>query len=605
MSMRAFMDRREGGFTLIETLVALTIFGMVTIGIVPIVAFSIRSSSVARSHTIAKNFAAETMERIRGLPYFESVKGGATPKRQDVIDLYFPDRLAGSGGSGYGAGNTYTTICSTTAKLPVASAAQACPANIPAGYTVTLKAQFVKPGTITAGTQSFTVATVPVGYSWSTVATETPPAQMLQMNLAVTWTSAGNAKSFEFSSLIGPRQASVEALRGSGSVDFVIKASTGFADAQVPPRTSTLTATLGESESSVSVRGVAGADHSAVGGQLHLSKDEYTDALGTIHQAETVWDLFGINVSRHGPPTSGPSDTTASSISTLATHPDTATQVGFLEGTMSDDALVQVVNELPKASGAFRTTGPSDALSGWINNQAVTGTNSTLKLEPTRPIVELRALLPSTGYTGRLGGTTAAEAIALTDAGGGKVTSRATAEFGRLNLFPTTFTKGDITERGILVIRDFKAEVSCAGVAGSGTPVLTGSWSAKIKYWTDDNNGNSNNGKYSVEKTISGNTDGTGTPLSIVEDGGNPRVYDDVDDTKDLFLFRTPTTPGYLDTLATTTGVQSRVTPDGSTTSVNLTSAIHIQTAPTNPAIPGSTVSITIGKLSCEAVDAR
>ena len=143
------------GFSLTETLVSLSIFSLITLGMAPLMAGSIRGTALARSYTVGKNFAAESMERVRGFPFFESMKGAATPPRQDVLDFYFPDRQSGASGSGFNAtANTYTTICSNTEKLPAASAVQACPAEHPRRFQRDVRRQLREAHRQSSGTSS-------------------------------------------------------------------------------------------------------------------------------------------------------------------------------------------------------------------------------------------------------------------------------------------------------------------------------------------------------------------------------------------------------------------------------------------------------------------
>ncbi len=151
--------REERGFTLVETLAALMIFSIVTLGTTPLLLSSMRGATLSGTFTVGKNLASEAMERVRGFPFFESVKNLTNPPRRDVLDLYFPDRVAGPSGSGFTGGNAYVTLCTSTSKLPAASAGQACPPRVPAGFTLRYDAQFVNPGPAPApgAKQSFVV----------------------------------------------------------------------------------------------------------------------------------------------------------------------------------------------------------------------------------------------------------------------------------------------------------------------------------------------------------------------------------------------------------------------------------------------------------------
>ena len=101
--------RSDKGLTLVETLVALTIFAIVSAAIVPLIASGLKGASLSRSYTVAKALAAGAMERARGLPYFVSVQGTIPPARRDLLDLYFPDRNTGFSATGTNASSQPTT----------------------------------------------------------------------------------------------------------------------------------------------------------------------------------------------------------------------------------------------------------------------------------------------------------------------------------------------------------------------------------------------------------------------------------------------------------------------------------------------------------------
>ena len=95
---------------------------------------------------------------------------------------------------------------------------------------MTYVASFVKPAAEVAGQQQFTVVAPPSNYSWTTVATEPPSSQLLKMTVTANWAFGGEQKSFDLTTLIGPRQASDEALRGAAKIEYVMQARTGYVD---------------------------------------------------------------------------------------------------------------------------------------------------------------------------------------------------------------------------------------------------------------------------------------------------------------------------------------------------------------------------------------
>ena len=590
----------QSGFSLTETLVSLSIFSLITIGMAPLMAGSIRGTALARSYTVGKNFAAESMERVRGFPFFESTKGAVDPPRQDVLDLYFPDRQAGGSGSGFNSTtNTFTTICSNTVELPSSSAGQACPQNIPDDFTVTFVSSFVKPAPEVNGQQQFTVVAPPSNYSWTTVATEPPPSQLVKMTVTATWTFGAQEKTFDLTTLIGPRQASEEALRGASKIDYVIQARTGFVDPLV--RSSSLTVTTGTLESRVGVRGSAGADQSTRTGQLNLVRDEDTSG-ATVTPAVTLSDIFGASFAAHALPNSGPA-TTAAGQQNLS-HPDTVPSlpIAFLDSSFAENGQVSVEGDRLLGSGSFLYNNGVGNPSFWVDNQSTKG-SAPLRLDATRKLlVSSRISGGSMAGTGRLSGSTAANAYALTDTAGGRVQTTASANFGKIALMPTNFIGG--TDGAVLSISDFRADLSCKAVAGVGTPQATGSWSANVTYWSDSNPNDDLAAGGFTTITVRGYTTGAGTPVSI-DSIGNPKVYDAPEGETDVYLFQTDSTTGYFQKVSSTTTIPSTVTADGSSASVTLPGAIQINTVATNTAVPNSALNVSIGQMSCEAVDNR
>jgi hypothetical protein len=84
-------------------------------------------------------------------------------------------------------------------------------------------------------------------------------------------------------------------------------------------------------------------------------------------------------------------------------------------------------------------------------------------------------------------------------------------------------------------------------------------------------------------------------------------VYDDVVDSNDVYLFKTPTLKGYLDKFTSNPNIVSipPATSGGRATEVTLTNAIQIITVPTDPARPETGLNVSIGSLTCRSVDRR
>lgn len=594
--MKRLRPGSAGGFTLIETLVSMMIFSLVTLGTTPLLLSSIRGASLSGSFTVGKNLASEAMERVRGFPFFESVKNLTNPPRRDVLDLYFPDRVAGPSGTGFTTGNTYVTVCTATSKLPAASGAQACPPRVPAGFTLRYEAQFVNPGTAPAagGKQGFVVQPVTASYSWSATATESPPARLLLIKVTASWTAGSKARSYSLSSLVGVRHLTDEQFRAHGKVGAVALTRTSYVDSS--GRMSNLTVNGGESESSLSSRALAEADQEVRGARASLVRQEYVDASGNIVPAVTLQDTAAAASILHAPP--NPVISPVSGGNFTMTHPEIPSlPIAFVGNTtvMETGAATEVVNELPRAIGNLRYTSTGNVPTMWVNNQADIGSSTELMLSPgtNEGMVTFVRSGPN-----RMRADTSAQAYSLTTSGGGYVESKANASFYEMRLFPTTFVTA--TERAVVRITDFTASFTCKAVASTGTAVATGTWSATLRYWEDPPGAATP--AYTM-RTIGGSTAGTSQPLTFAY---NPLVYDNpVGTANDLYLFRDDALgrKGYLLEMTSTPTPAS--TNTGGSTSVSMDHAIEIITAPTKPGVGETALNITIGSLSCGAADNR
>ncbi|MDQ3951659.1 MAG: type II secretion system GspH family protein [Actinomycetota bacterium] len=587
--------QREDGFTLVETLAALMIFSLVTLGTTPLLLSSMRGATLSGTFTVGKNLASEAMERVRGFPFFESVKNLTNPPRRDVLDLYFPDRVAGTGGTGFTSDNTYVTLCTSTSKLPSASAGQACPLRLPAGFTLRYDAQFVNPGPAPApgAKQTFVVRPPGTNYDWSTTATESPPSRLLLISVTASWTAASKPRSYSLSSLVGVRHLTDEQFRAHGKVGSVILTRTSYVDGS--GRLSTLTVNGGESESSLTSRAMAEADQEVRGGRATLVRQEYVDGGGNIVPAATLQDTAGAAAFLHAPP--NPVISPVSGGNFTMSHPEIPSlPVAFVGNTtvMETGAATEVVNELPRAVGNLRYTSTGNHPTIWVNNQADLGSSSELMLAPLSN--EGMVTFVRSG-SNRMRADTSAQAYSLTTSGGGYVESKANAAFYEMRLFPTTFVTS--TDRAVVKITNFTASFTCKAVASTGAQVATGTWSATLSYWEDPPLAPP--GYTNV--SISGTTAGTAQPLTF---NGNPLVYDSpLGEAFDLYLFRDDSLgrKGYLLELSTTP--TPAVTNTDGSTSVSMDHAIEIITAPTKPGVNETALNITIGNLSCGAVDNR
>lgn len=592
--------RSEKGLTLVETLAALTVFAIMTLGLTPLLLSSVRGSNLSRSFTIGKNVAVHAMEHVRGLPYSVSV-GTATPlspspPRRDVLDFYFPDAAAGSSGSGYdSATKTFTTICDGTTELPSASGPAACSSGLPDEVRLTFVAAFVEPvnGTTPEEYSSASVD-VPSTYNWNTSGTETPPSEVLQMTVTVSWEVGGRARSFDLTSLIGNRKLSEEELRGEAKIDYAVQLSTSYVASSGQASTATLT--VGETTAAIDTRSIIGADFTSTTGKLNLVNKEFgTDPGGPLD------DLVGAGQTLAAPP-NNPAAADATATEATLQHPVLLEDIGFLNDSKVTGGGVQVVAGEPKATGSFEFhEGNQDSV--WLDNQAETGSTSPLKLSDSEPIVLLHSL-----GSRQVQGSTYAESTSVDSGAGRKVQATTHMEFDQLDLFPSSFLSSSAP---VMRVSDFVADLDCFSTTNSATATVSGSWSGDLTYWDAGPDGSGVSGDLSddVYQTISlsGNLSGVADPFATLI-SANPLVYDDlVDDMKDVHLFEDLSAgkKGYLRSLSAVTKFDSLVDSSGRHTSASLNGALRIETVPTKAGVEESALSVEIGKLSCEAVDSR
>jgi prepilin-type N-terminal cleavage/methylation domain-containing protein len=586
--------RSEGGFTLIEVMAALAVFTIMTLGIVPLLLTSIRGGALSRSYTVGKNVALQAIERARGLPYFvdyatqRGYTNNVPPYRKvDLLDLYFPADAPG---------DVYTTTCTSSG-----SSDPACPRNLPAGYSVEFRARFVTP--VTSGSQeTYNLVPVPSTYSWNPdpyANQDAPQGQILELTVTSSWTFGGRTRSFGVTSLIGDREFGEVSVRGVAKVDYAVNVQTRYTDAAGAK--SQLIANGGIAESRVETKTASMADQSVQAAEIELTEVPSDPSITPID----LESVSGASSFHHAAPDAIPSGASQSAQSI----PTTA----GIDGTRTSNLKVAVANELPTSNGTFVFDAPggTERLL-WVNGQVGSTNSSQLQLDNSSDLVSFR---PRASRT--LTGTTSAVTADVASVSR-RVETAASVSFGRLRILPTLPSSGiggvinnntDVftSERAVVVIDDFTASVNCKATGTtSGGNAATGSksWEAKLYYWKDVQPAdNIASGTYeSVTLSSANATD----PLSAVT-STNPLVYDAVDPDKDIYLFNRPADnkKGYLQSWNSELGQSVTVNGTGVSVKSSINEAIRVVTAPTNPAEADSSISVSIGKLRCDSLDAR
>ena len=612
----------ERGLTLIEVMASLLIFGLMTVGLVPLFISSVRGAGMSRTYTLGKNLAVQAMERVRGLPYFISY--ATQNKAVDILDLYFPV----ASGAGYNAAaGTYTTVCTSTAPQgPI------CPGGLPAGYSIRYVARFVNASN-TPVEQYTSVATGDLtGYAWNGM--DTPPSRILQMTVTALWTYGGRSREHSITSLIGDRRILADKVAGNARIDYVVQVLASYVHEST---VSDLKFRAGAAEARVESRLLSTAAIEVSAGDARLTTPS------TIEGGEAVeLDRFvGARDILTAPPNVDAAPAKSEVIQSLV-HPQLGHVAGFAS-TNTTGVKARVTNENPESSGTFGwntdTEGSTDA---WVNNQATFGTGTRLLLNnaPLSFSDSSPAIFNLTKRTGTpLYGTVDAFTGALGTADR-RVRTIARGGFGQLNLFPVSFIGGsNPSTRAVIRIQNFDSNVTCDSTATSAA-AATATYGATLRYWSVDSWSPTNphgtlaslGGSYKTVAPPDGIQPGLkGTnpsdPLSQIgpESARNPLVWKDPAGTAtlgsplDIYLYPITHThtdlithnhPGYLSPTAPwasafNLSASTEKTTNGRNTSAQIGGAIRITTVPLNPDIPQSGLNITVGNLACDASDLR
>jgi prepilin-type N-terminal cleavage/methylation domain-containing protein len=620
----------EAGFSLIETIAALVIFSILTLGLLPLLTASIRGSNTARADTIGKNAALKAMERVRGLPFYISY--ASSTAKVDVLDLYFPNYT--------GANKTsltdiyYETVCPVTPTNP------ACPVDIPSGYTLTFDARFVD--AVASGTQpspgetltSYSTVAPASTYAWNSASTDNPPRQQLRMDVIASWVQGGKTKTFKISSILSDRDFGGLKVNGSASLGYSIQFHAQYdTKKNVGGGTgveSQLTMLGPNGESAIEGRRLSTArqvtDAGAVSLTRYTSGSTGADLTGSPATAATTPTLLA-------PPDAAFADATAAQVSVGHADFSSALTAGF--GPTSVTGIQAAASSLaPAAAGNAAvtavTSGTTDYM--WVKDPQLNNTDyNTFTLVNGGPIFSVvrdnglpAPILSSPATTGQtlVGGTS-------TQTLSSSVHTQATTGFDRMlflktaNYIPTTnapvSTGGTLSASGaVIVIDNFQAAVSCDSNT-NGTGSASASYSGTLYYWADTINGTGGSslgitgGAY-VPINFNVTASSTGTdPLAAVKamNGGlGPLVFDGNKTAKDIYLF---STDGYLDdwdsvpaTTATTTARTDASGAAYTSTTASIDSAISITTSDFDTTKQIETkLSTSVGTLSCLAEDLR
>ena len=657
----------QRGFSLIETIAALGIFAIVTLGIVPLIASSLKGSALSRTETVAQNGARTVMEDIQGIKWWTSYDAKA--KKVDLLDLYYPSTTSNANmGQAYltgqtsppltGSGSMFVTTCAPAPSTPN----PACPQNFPAGYGLKIYATFVKAN---AGTtpQTYTFVNPPSSpaYAWNVSGADSPPASLMNVKVEVTWTVHGKAHKFALESVLGDRHfaappAAVGAtptssplapgankVKGSANLDYVIRINTGYSSSAAQatrgcpaaPCDSDFTATMLSSSSTIQTQDTSTADATVTGSDIHIVRTYPTPQAPPASPPPDLATGAGITQAAHAPPTTNvtlaclPAPPTCTGQNAM-THPDLAATTFMYTGTKASGVSASVANELPTASATVNSTNVCGTPEFYFITPQLDSTNtasSWLRLDPSGtsgPYV-VRDDSGSATPCNNTKGTTSATTTALIPTSTRAVETKATAHIPQINAIKLN---AGWSGNNLFNMSAFDATVDCKSTP-TGTPVATASWTATMNFAYDYVNNGANSylsGKVLNVIQITANSAGNDTvqyrnSSNVLTTVTVPNAIDwmkqqdfivyDSSSATDIYMFDTPAHRGYFTNIVENKTLPTSVSADGRITSASIDTALRLDTNKlTNslaaPALNDETaVSLSIGNLSCEAEDNR
>ncbi|WP_309649332.1 type II secretion system protein [Nocardioides sp.] len=245
MSRRA--DRRtagsgtDGGFTLVEVIVALGLLGVLVIAVLPQLVVGIRGNDLARASTQAKGLAQAELERMRNLPFHVAPEAG---DYIDVLDRYYRDLTPPTGPVSCGQSERWAVpTTSWTGYVPATAprcgweptgplyrhvrTAATGPSNPDlTGYVIVTDTRFL------TNTTPPTVVVPRTGYSSQLTGRATPPASQVAVTVTVFPTRSTSHSPVTSSTQIG-RQDVVQARMSSSVEVTAVEIGTGTVD-QLP-----------------------------------------------------------------------------------------------------------------------------------------------------------------------------------------------------------------------------------------------------------------------------------------------------------------------------------------------------------------------------------
>jgi len=561
-------EARAEGFTLIEVMVALGIFLVMMTALLPQLVVGLKSTATARLVSQAKGVAQGQLDAMRNMPFHVGASAGDF---KDVLDTYFRDRTT-AGAPSCQSGGTFNQPQTSWSGYVEASAARC--SYEPAGD---LYRKVINPVTapglgtfaVVVDTQFLDADTNPVApsgnYTSQDDTRDTPASSQIGVTVTVVYDNRGTRRPVTTYTQIARRNPSEPRIRGDATVTAVQLGSSTPTDGPLSMsagllnisgalfNTSRVTANLAATNAGLSSGGQASGASASMVAPPTVTVPATTVSEGGLPVWGCAYACWGATYSpeliadaQNGLPRAG---TPSTPLQVLI--PEGATRSGFMFGNGVPDPGLGLAPVLVSMD-----TSPQPPTSGVVDCSP-SGSGS-------------RSLVTASGYLHTTADTDATNPLT--------VDACAAAQTSWIALFSTADAP-----LGVVRIKLSHATARCR-VSGAGhTPTTTPDYEAEVQYWNES---------ASAYTTVPVITEGTVTdPLAAVplttDVGGGHTLGD------------------YITSWSALTADKVTATASGGVAAVTLPGVVTVSTQPVRAAEPASTVTLTVGALSCRAEDAR
>ena len=572
---------RDGGFTLVEIIVALGILLTVVVALLPQIVVGVRATGTARLVTQAKGVAQGQLERMRNLPFHIAPEAG---NFVDVLDFYYRNRSAPALAPACTTGGRFNAPAAGWAGYVSATSAARCSYE-PSSGAFFRSIDVVAP---TAGSVGFTVVTdvqflsgatppAPVspvaGYDTGVTGKDTPASSQIGVTVSVLYADRGTVHPVSTYTQISARLPSATRLRASADVTTL---DVGSVTADAVPLS--LSAGVVHLSGSVTYASTVAANLASTTASLGTGE-------GAGGAARTT--------------TAPPSASTTGSSAPAGELPAAGCSYACWGASQVGPLSVSASNGLPLAGSALApaqslVTSNEHAAISFGNSSAATAYRTGLKLTP--PLLRLDPLgapapsalsgcaVGASGTPAYVAGSGYLRTTPATDPVSPlTVEACAVARASAVEVLPTEFAPD-----GIVRLELTRASARCQVTGSAHTPGTSLDYQAVVKYWDGS-------AYVTAATVVPGQTADPLDSLPLTTAVGGGRTLGD-----------------YIASWSSLTAGKIDRTSAVGTARVKLPGVVTLTTQPLRPdanAADGldatSVMSVALGALSCSAEDAR